>query len=88
MTWWGDGAEWKVIGQRARGRAREGAEREAWAPLVVPGHALLVVEERLREHMRQGVPVPHEVDIRDLAVRVLLSGHAVERRSRDAAPPP
>ena len=40
--------------------------------LVFPAHALLIVEERLREQEAEGVEVPDHLALDDLALRILI----------------
>jgi hypothetical protein len=44
---------------------------------VIPEHALLIVEERLREQQAEGVRMPEGMPLDELALRVLI---AVETR--------
>ena len=46
--------------------------------IVFPAHALLIVEERLREQEAEGVRMPEGVPVDELALRVLIA----QRRSR------
>jgi hypothetical protein len=39
----------------------------------MPEHALLIVEERLREHQAEGVRLPEGMDFDGLALRVLIA---------------
>jgi hypothetical protein len=50
-----------------------------WNPIVIPEHALLIMEERLRE--QQGVRMPEGITLDELALRVLIAaamGQATE----------
>jgi hypothetical protein len=44
-----------------------------WAPISFPAHALLVVEERLREQQSDGVRMPEGMSLSELALRVLIA---------------
>jgi hypothetical protein len=37
-----------------------------------PVHALLIVEERLREQQAEGIQMPEGIDLDELALRILL----------------
>lgn len=41
-------------------------------PIVFPAHALLIVEERLKEQQAEGVGMPEGVALDELALRVLV----------------
>jgi hypothetical protein len=44
------------------------------APLVIfPAHALLIVEERLREQQAEGVQMPEGMPLDELALRVVIA---------------
>lgn len=42
-------------------------------PITFPLHALLIVEERLREQQAEGVKMPQGVGLDKLALRVLVA---------------
>jgi hypothetical protein len=42
--------------------------------IVFPEHALLIVEERLREQEAEGVRMPEGMALDELALRVLIAG--------------
>jgi hypothetical protein len=44
----------------------------AWNPIVIPEHALLILEERLREQQAEGVRMPEGRPLGELALRILL----------------
>jgi hypothetical protein len=46
---------------------------DSWNPIVVPEHALLIVEERLREQQAEGVRMPEGMPPDELALRVLIA---------------
>lgn len=41
--------------------------------IVFPQHALLIVTERLREQQAQGVRMPEEMELDELALRILVA---------------
>jgi hypothetical protein len=43
---------------------------------VFPEHALLIVEERLREQSSEGVRMPEGMPLDELALRVLIAAEA------------
>jgi hypothetical protein len=45
----------------------------SWEPIVFPEHALLFVEERLREQEAEGVNLPEGMPLDELALRVLIA---------------
>jgi hypothetical protein len=45
-----------------------------------PAHALLIVEERLREQQAEGVEMPVSIDLDDLALRILIAAELTRRR--------
>jgi hypothetical protein len=45
----------------------------SWEPVVFPAHALLVVEERLKEQQAEGVRLPDGVPLDELALRILVA---------------
>jgi hypothetical protein len=51
-------------------------------PYVFPAHALLVVEERLREQRAEGVRLPDGVPLDELALRILVAAEIEQRRRR------
>ena len=54
------------------------------SPLIAfPEHALLVVEERLREQRAEGVRMPERMELDELALRVLIVAEA-SRMGREA----
>jgi hypothetical protein len=56
------------------------ASRHRQPPLVAfPAHALLILEERLREQGAEGVEMPEGISLDELALRVLIA--AETRRS-------
>jgi hypothetical protein len=59
---------------------RDGAASR-FDPLVIPDHALLVIEERVRAHIQAGIWLPTDCDVRELAVKVLLLGSAFSRKA-------
>jgi len=50
--------------------------------MVIPEHALLVIEERLKDQEREGVAMPAGLDREDLAIRILLAAEAFRYLSR------
>jgi hypothetical protein len=46
---------------------------EPWEPIVIPVHALLIVEERLREQQAEGIKMPEGMPLDELALRVLIA---------------
>jgi hypothetical protein len=46
------------------------------ALVVFPAHALLIVEERLREQEAEGVEMPAGIERDELALRILLAAAA------------
>jgi hypothetical protein len=42
--------------------------------LVIPEHALLIVEEQLREQEAEGVRMPEGMELDELALRILIAG--------------
>jgi len=46
---------------------------DSWQPIVFPAHALLIVEERLWEQQAEGVRMPVEMALDELALRVLIA---------------
>jgi hypothetical protein len=44
-----------------------------WEPIIFPDHALLIVEERLREQQAEGVEMPEEMERDELALRILIA---------------
>jgi hypothetical protein len=49
------------------------------ALLSFPAHALLIVEERLREQEAEGVRMPEGVQLDELALRVLITAALIPR---------
>jgi hypothetical protein len=47
--------------------------------IVLPAHALLIVEERLREQEAEGVRMPEGMPLDELALRVLVAAEAYQR---------
>jgi hypothetical protein len=47
--------------------------RNPWNPIVFPAHALLIVEERLREQQAEGVRMPAGMPLDELALRILIA---------------
>jgi hypothetical protein len=41
----------------------------AWEPIVLPEHALLIVEESLREQEAEGIRMPEGMQLDELALR-------------------
>ena len=56
-----------------------------WEPIVFPGHALLIVEERLREQQAEGVRMPIGMPLDELALRVLMAATALSKSHRASA---
>lgn len=54
------------------GRTRVSTER-TWEPIVFPAHALLIVEERLKEQEAEGVQMPAGMERDELALRILIA---------------
>lgn len=52
--------------------AERGLARLMADPIVFPAHALLIVEERLKEQQAEGVGMPEGVALDELALRVLV----------------
>jgi hypothetical protein len=46
---------------------------ESADPIVFPEHALLIVEERLREQEAEGVRIPQGMALAELALRVVIA---------------
>lgn len=44
-----------------------------WEPISFPAHALLIVEERLKEQEAEGVEMPAGMDRDELALRILIA---------------
>jgi hypothetical protein len=44
-----------------------------------PAHALLIVEERLREQAQEGVRMPDGMSLDELALRVLIAAELTRR---------
>ncbi len=49
-----------------------------WKPIVIPEHALLIVEERLRDQEADGVRIPDGVELSELALRVLIAAELAQ----------
>jgi hypothetical protein len=49
---------------------------ELWDLVVFPEHALLIVEERLREQQAEGLKMPDGMPLDELALRVLIAAEA------------
>jgi hypothetical protein len=45
-----------------------------WEPIAFPEHALLIVEERLREQQAEGVRMPEGMPLDELAFRSMRDG--------------
>jgi hypothetical protein len=43
-----------------------------WRPVVFPEHALLIVEERLKEQQAEGVRMPEGIPMDELALPILM----------------
>jgi hypothetical protein len=43
-----------------------------WNLIIFPEHALLIVEERLREQEAEGVTMPEGIPLDELALRILI----------------
>ena len=50
--------------------------------IVLPEHALLIVEERLREQQSEGVRMPEGMPLDELALRVLVAAELVAARTK------
>jgi hypothetical protein len=48
--------------------------------IVFPSYALMVVEERIREHIAEGIRIPISLAIDELALRILVA-NAVNQAS-------
>jgi hypothetical protein len=48
-----------------------------WEPIVFPEHALLIVEERLKEQQAEGVRMPERM-LDELALRILIAAETEE----------
>jgi hypothetical protein len=46
---------------------------DPWNSIVFPEHALLIVQERLREQQAEGVRMPAGIPLDELALRVLIA---------------
>ena len=46
--------------------------------IVFPAHALLIVEERLREQEAEGVTMPEDMERDELALRILIRARLAE----------
>jgi hypothetical protein len=46
--------------------------------VVFPAHALLIVEERLREQQAEGVETPKGMPLEELALRILIAAETGE----------
>jgi hypothetical protein len=44
-----------------------------WNPIAIPEHALLIVEERLRQQEGEGVKMPGGMPLDELALRILIA---------------
>jgi hypothetical protein len=62
-------------------RAREGS-RDVLD--LVPDHALLIVEERLKEQQAEGVRMPEGVELGELALRILIAAETVRHVREDS----
>lgn len=51
-----------------------------WSPVIFPAHALLIVEERLKEQEDEGVRLPEGMPLDELALRVLIASELLSRR--------
>jgi hypothetical protein len=49
---------------------------ELWDLVVFPEHALLIVQERLREQQAEGLKMPDGMPLDELALRVLIAAEA------------
>jgi hypothetical protein len=49
-----------------------------WEPIVFPEHALLIVEERLKEQQAEGVRMPEGMPLDELALRILIAAETEE----------
>jgi hypothetical protein len=57
-----------------------GRDTQGLPPLVVPSHALLVIEERLADQERDGVQLPLTMTLQELALRILAISHLARYR--------
>jgi hypothetical protein len=56
--------------------------------IVFPAHALLIVEERLKDQESEGVRMPEGVGLDELAIRILVvGGYHVRTRRFPVSPP-
>lgn len=51
----------------------EGMDRPSPKPVAFPAHALLILEERLREQEAEGIRMPEGMELDGLALRILLA---------------
>ena len=59
---------------------------QASEPIVIPEHALLIVEERLREQEAEGVRMPEGMPLDESALRILIAAETAtvpSLRNRD-----
>jgi hypothetical protein len=54
-------------------RLTGGKLAESSEAIVFPEHALLIVEERLREQEAEGVRMPEGMPLKELALRILIA---------------
>ena len=63
-------------GRRGKGSGQTSSV-DNW--IAVPAHALLIVEERLKEQQAEGVQMPDGMPLGELALRVLIAAALTSR---------
>lgn len=48
-------------------------DRAEWNPIVFPAHALLIIEERLKDQKTEGVRMPEAIPLGEIPLRVLIA---------------
>lgn len=53
-------------------------EDRPWEPIIIPEHAVLILEERLKKQAAEGMKLPAGMPLDELAPRVLIAGQTRE----------